>query len=264
VINSTQEMNLVGFDKKETLTLFGKNIIDKYQENNKIYFIMAFKSSKEIRDNAIFNFNYMKNDDNNIYKSNCSFNIDSQNIICEDIDNKLTIDDDIIIKSTPEYIILNNQTLYFLNFENKRTYTIKAGLIEKLQCTSELFSIYSFNLIKTSSKYIPNDAEIEIPIIVGNSNDKAFCIIKNSDNYNMSCIINGINCPSKIILINEEIKPNETLYYPNTTFFKDFNNKRTITIKSGKIQKGKCDSSSNYNFTFIQNYFDYNTIPQYA
>ena len=259
VVNSTQEMNLVGFDKKETLTLLGNNIIDKYQENNKIYFIMAFKSSKEIRDNAIFNFNYMKNDDNNIYKSNCSFNIDSQNIICEDIDNKLTIDDDIIIKSTPEYIILNNQTLYFLNFENKRTYTIKAGLIEKLQCTSELISIYSFNLIKTSSKYIPNDAEIEIPIIVDNSNDKAFCIIKNSDNYNMSCIINGINCPSNIILNNVEIKPNETLYYPNTTFFKDFNNKRTITIKSGKIQKGKCDSSSNYNFTFIQNDFDYNT-----
>ena len=47
VINSFQEMNLVGFDNKETLT-FEKNIIKNYQENNKIYFIMAFNSLKVI------------------------------------------------------------------------------------------------------------------------------------------------------------------------------------------------------------------------
>ena len=258
VVNSTQEMNLVGFDKKETLTLLGNNIIDKYQENNKTYFIIAFKSSKEISDNTIFNFIFSKNDDNNIYKSNCSFNIESQNIICEDIDNKLTFDDDIIINSTPKYITLNNQTLYFLNFENKRTYTIKAGLIEKSQCTEDYY--YKFNLIKTSSKYIPNEADFEISVLINDSmNVKTICTVKNSDNYNMTCIINDNICPSNIILNNDGIEPNEELFYPNTTFFNDFNNKRTITIKPGKIQKGKCDnSSSNYNFFFVQNNFDFN------
>ena len=158
----------------------------------------------------------------------------------------------------PNYHILDDyQTLYFMKFENIRTYTIKAGVINKLICPSE--APYTFNLINTSSPNIPNEATINIPILI-NDNEKyiAKCTIQNSPLYNMSCKIEDINCPKNIILNNDKINPEETLFYPNTTFFNDFNNKRTITIKSGKIQKGQC-SSSQYHFTFIENKIDYKT-----
>ena len=259
VINSSQEINLVGFDNKETLTLLGKNIKDKYEENDKINFVIDFTSAKEISNNIIFNI-YFSNDglDNN-YKANCSFNIETKKIICKDLDKKITIDDNIIIKSMPKYSKLNDyQTLYFNNFENIRIYTIKAGLIEKLPCRSE--PPYTFNLIDTSSLNIPNEVIIDIPVLINNDeNYIAKCLIKNSERYNMSCNISDIKCPKNIILNNEKINPDEILFYPNTTFFNDFNNKRTITIKAGKIQKGQCESSKyNYNYTFIENKIDYN------
>ena len=250
VINSSQEMNLVGFDNKETLTLLGKNIIKKYQENNKINFVMAFDSLKEISSNAIFNFTLNK------FKANCSFNKGSRNIKCEELDSQTTIDEDIMIQSTPIYITLNNQSIYFLNFENKRTYTIKAGLIEKLPCAPG--KNYNFNLINSSSKDFPSETDFEIPVLINDTKKyNAICTIINSKDYNMSCIISNIYCPNNIIL--NEIDPNETLFYPNTTFFNNFSNKRTITIKPGKIKKGQCISTSQYNFTFVQNEIDYKT-----
>ena len=256
VINSSQEINLIGFDNKETLTLLGKNIKNKYEEKNKINFIIDFISTKEISNNIIFDINFSNDNLENNYKANCSFNIESKKIICEDINKRITIDDNIIIKSMKNYLILNNnQTLYFLNFENIRTYTIKAGLIEKLSCHSE--APYTFNLIDTSSLNIPNEVSIDIPVLINNDeNYIAKCVIKNSDKYNMSCNISDIKCPKNIILNNEKINPNEILFYPNTTFFNGFNNKRTITIKAGKIQKGQC-ASSKYNYTFIENKIDY-------
>ena len=243
-------MNLVGFDNKETLTLLGKNIIKKYQENNKINFVMAFDSLKEISSNAIFNFTLNK------FKANCSFNKGSRNIKCEELDSQTTIDEDIMIQSTPIYIRLNNQSIYFLNFENKRTYTIKAGLIEKLPCAPG--KNYNFNLINSSSKDFPSETDFEIPVLINDTKKyNAICTIINSKDYNMSCIISNIYCPNNIIL--NEIDPNETLFYPNTTFFNNFSNKRTITIKPGKIKKGQCISTSQYNFTFVQNEIDYKT-----
>ena len=258
IINSSQELNLIGFDNKETLTLLGKNIKNKYEENNKINFIIDFSSVKKISDNAKFDIYFSNDFLDNTFKANCSFNIESRKIICEDIDNKITIDDNIIIKTLPNYHILNDyQTLYFMKFENIRTYTIKAGIINKLLCPSE--APYTFNLINTSSSYIPKEATIEIPILINdNENYIAKCSIQNSPLYNMSCKIEDITCPKNIILNNDKINPEETLFYPNTTFFNDFNNKRTITIKSGKIQKGQCESSQ-YHFTFIKNKIDNKT-----
>ena len=67
-------MNLIGFDNKETLTLLGNNIKDKYEEDDKVHFIMDYDSSKELTDNIIFNLNNSKNDNDNIFELNCSFN----------------------------------------------------------------------------------------------------------------------------------------------------------------------------------------------
>ena len=255
IVNTSTEIILIGFDNKETLTLLGNNIVNKYKENNKINFVIDYKSSKDISNNIKYNITFNKNEENNDYNANCTFNIDTKKIKCEDSDNKLTIDNDIKIKSMPDYIFLNKQTFYFNNFQNKRTYTIKAGLIEKLKCDNE--DSYTFNIIKTSSKSIPQETNIEIPITINDNQKKqAICTIKNSNEYNMICVINGVNCPKNIILSNIQIEPNETLFYPNTLFFNDFNNKRTIAIKAGTIKKSKF-ASSKYSFTFEQSEIDY-------
>ena len=125
-------------------------------------------------------------------------------------------------------------------------------------------SPYIFNLINTSSPNIPNDVTIEIPIFVNdNEFHKAKCHVQNSQRYNMSCEIENINCPKNIILY-KKIEPNETLFSPHTTFFNDFNNKRTITIELGKIKKGECiqalsASDSQYHFNIIDNKVDYHS-----
>ena len=255
-INNPGKINLVGFDDKETITIEGKNIINKYLENNKINFIIACNKIN-ISYNFKFNLNFTNNE-NNIYNASCLFNIESQNIKCEDIDNKLTIYDDIIIQSTPEYIILNNKTIYFLNFNGKRTFTIKAGIIEKLPCNE--LNYYKFNLINSSSKG-GKRFFYEIPILINDDQGSyAPCTIEDSNEYNMSCVIFSINCPRNIILDNKEIIIEEYIFYPNTTFFYEFTGKRTITIKPGRIRKGQCDSNnSKYTFTIIQNDFDYKT-----
>ena len=252
IINSSQEINLVGFDYKETLTLLGNNIKDKYEDNGKVYFIIDFDSSKELNDNISFYFNYSKSNDDNIYKLNCLFNNDTKQIECKDDYNKTEINDDIIIKSVPPYIILNNKTIYFQNFENKRTYTITAKQIEKLSCDST--EHYNFNIF-TSNQEIPEEATVEIQVIINDTeNYNATCSIKNSANY-MNCTIYNIACPKNIILKNERKMINESLFYPNTTFFYDFYNRSTITIKAGKMRKGHCEDSS-YHFTFEENEFD--------
>ena len=263
VVNSNQELNLIGFDNKETLTLLGKNIKNKYEENNKIYFVVGFDSAKEIAKDIAFEITFSNDTLKNNFKANCSYNTESKEIICEDTNNKINIDDNIIIKSMPDYRIINeNQSLYFMNFQNIRTYTIKAGLIDKLDCPME--SPYIFNLINTSSPNIPNDVTIEIPIFVNdNEFHKAKCHVQNSPRYNMSCEIENINCPKNIILY-KKIEPNETLFSPHTTFFNDFNNKRTITIELGKIKKGECiqalsASDSQYHFNITDNKVDYHS-----
>ena len=258
IVNSSQEIILTGFDKKETMTILGKNIINKYaeEENNKLYFIINFKTYNEITDNVEFNMNFYKNEEKTNYKANCIIN--SQNILCEN-NNSLTIDDDILIISNPDYIKLNLQTIYFLDFENKKTYTIKGGQIEKKECLSS--QNYKFNLINTSSKsVIPLETNITINVLINDKEEKiAICSLERRYKYNMSCIIKDVICPRNIILNNKELKPDETIYYPNTLFFNDFNNKRTIIIKSGNLKKGLCDLSTNkYNYTFTNNEIDYN------
>ena len=258
IINSKQEINLFGFDNKQTLTLLGKNIINKYMENGKINFVVNYTSSKEIEGNTYFDLGFYKNDDKDKYKANCTFNMDLKTIKCEDLDNTLTIDDDIAIRTNPKYSLLTIQTLYFNNFKSIGTYTVKAGSIVKLKCDDSSDS-YTFNLRKSSSQNIPKAAFIQIPINLDDNKYNANCSIINSNEYKMDCIINEkVECPRNIILDNDIIKPDETVFEPNTTFFNDFNNKRTITITAGRLKKGVCDTMNNiYNFTFENNIIDY-------
>ena len=258
IINSKQEINLFGFDNKQTLTLLGKNIINKYMENGKINFVVNYTSSKEIEGNTYFDLGFYKNNDKDKYKANCTFNMDLKTIKCEDLDNTLTIDDDIAIRTNPKYSLLTIQTLYFNNFKSLGTYTVKAGSIVKLKCDDSSDS-YTFNLRKSSSQNIPKAAFIQIPINLDDNKYNANCSIINSNEYKMDCIINEkVECPRNIILDNDIIKPDETVFEPNTTFFNDFNNKRTITITAGRLKKGVCDTMNNiYNFTFENNIIDY-------
>lgn len=258
IINSKQEINLFGFDNKQTLTLLGKNIINKYMENGKINFVVNYTSSKEIEGNTYFDLGFYKNNDKDKYKANCTFNMDLKTIKCEDLDNTLTIDDDIAIRTNPKYSLLTIQTLYFNNFKSLGTYTVKAGSIVKLECDDSSDS-YTFNLRKSSSQNIPKAAFVRIPINLDDNKYNANCSIINSNEYKMDCIINEkVECPRNIILDDDIIKPDETVFEPNTTFFNDFNNKRTITITAGRLKKGVCDTMNNiYNFTFENNILDY-------
>ena len=78
----------------------------------------------------------------------------------------------------------------------------------------------------------------------------------------MNCFIEGVNCPKEIMLYNYYLEPNIELYSPHTTYFYDFNEKRTITIKAGKINKGECislqDGKKQYSFKFTDNEIFYN------
>ena len=78
----------------------------------------------------------------------------------------------------------------------------------------------------------------------------------------MNCIVKGVNCAKEIMLFNNDLEPNIELYSPHTTYFYDFNDKKTITIRPGKINKGDCvileDDKKEYSFKFTDNEITYN------
>jgi hypothetical protein len=204
-----------------------------------------------------------------MYKAKCSLINDNNNIRCESEIESLNKNNDIIIKEIPKYLILNNKTVYFEKFVDLRTFTIKAGQIQKVKCKEG--DNFKFNLINTiSSNNIPEEKKIDIKIKTNNSNEeeikKAYCTIKKSNKYSMTCVSEDKYCPQDIILYEDSIKPNpnSTLFSPNSVFFNDFNEKRTITIKAGKLNKGEChimgdigETIEQYSFNFTDNIFTY-------
>jgi len=78
----------------------------------------------------------------------------------------------------------------------------------------------------------------------------------------MSCFIEGVSCAKEIMLYNTHLEPNIELYSPHTTYFYDFNEKRTITIRAGKINKGEFisleDGKQQYSFKFTDNGISFN------
>ena len=116
---------------------------------------------------------------------------------------------------------------------------------------------YSFNIIETiSSSIIPEEKDIEINVKTTDNDSeykKAICKIKQSNKYTMTCKIEGVICPQDIIIDNNSIQnSNISLFSPDTIFFNDFN-RRTFTIKVGKLNKIISDNNNQYNFSFTDN-----------
>ena len=69
----------------------------------------------------------------------------------------------------------------------------------------------------------------------------------------MNCKIEGVICPQDIIIDNNSIQnSNISLFSPDTVFLNDFN-RRTFTIKVGKLNKIISDNNNQYNFSFTDN-----------
>ena len=272
--NPYQNVNFEGFSNKETITLFVESIEEKKYDKNR--FIFKLKIDKNINidsseDQNIFKINYIfaKNQDRNL-EANCI--IENNNIICEsEIISLNLINEDIIIKEWPIEVKLKNKTLYFTNNEPMRTFNVIGGFIQKLEC-KEKGEDYQFNLIEIKSSInIPKGKEFEIDIIIIDNEsreiNKTSCTIIQDSNeleYSMKCRIKNVNCIQDIIIPEDSIKqnPNIELLPPNSIFFYDFNDKRTFTIKAGKLKKGQCykikDDKEKYYFNFIKNIITYN------
>ena len=254
-------IKLDGLNNKKTITIVAGNTKDKYIEDDKYIFILENNKKTDIlKDIESFDLHFTSENKPDNFIAECKLS-DNNNIKCESNKDSLSINDDFIIKKNPEYLLLSNVSVYFEKFKDIRTFTIKAGQIQLLQCKEEGEN-YKFNLVNTlSSEEIPKQTEFKINIFVDNEDNAintATCITKPSSKYSMSCTIEGINCVKDIILADNTIdSPNKEIFAPNTTFFNDFNNKRTISIYAGKIIKGNCDSQQNYNFSFVNNTFTY-------
>ena len=262
VSDISQDIILKGFDGQRTITILPGKIEEKYNENNKFIFILKNNTIPESLKDNNFLLNFYTSEESEAYEAKCLFE-EENNIKCEIENDLLSIDNDIIIKENPSFILLNNRAVYFEKFENLRTFHIKAGQIQKTKCSEG--KDYQFNILNIlSSENIPEEKEIEIKVKINNEDEElktAICTIKSSSKYNMKCIIKDIYCPKDIILLNENNYTDTELFSPNIIYFYDFNDKRTISIIAGKLNKGNChyigDNKQQYSFTFTNNEFTY-------
>ena len=259
---SYQNIDIKGLENQKTKTILAQNIKNKSIEDNN--FIISIEPNQDLLKLDIGEFNLDFNMNNINQKAKCHLKNNLYEIECK-ANDKLEEDKDIIIKGNPEYILLNKTiTIYFQKFDELRTFTIKAGQIQKIAYKEG--QDYQFNLINTiSSDSIP-EKDFKINVLINETKKgNAICMIRNLNKpYSMICTIEGEkNFVQDIILndINIEYNPNIEIFSPNTAFFKGFNNKRTITIKSGKLIKGECHMTGKtqyqYNFSFINNEFSY-------
>ena len=271
VEDSLQNIIFDGFSNKQTVTVLAGQFTEKYNENNKFVFVLQNNvNSIILKDTDGFDLSFIISEDTpeDVFNSKCTLFNNDNTIRCELESESLNTNNDIIIIENPQYLILNENTIYFEKFVNLRTYTIKGGQIQKVKCKEG--GQFKFNLINTiSSNNIPEEKKISIAIKTNNKGNikRALCTIKKANKYSMTCISEENYCPQDIILYGDSIKPNpnNTLFSPNSTFFNDFNNKRTVTIKAGKLNKGEChiiggitDITEQYNFSFTDNIFTYN------
>ena len=264
---TSQSLILEGFNNQNTITVLAGNIAEKKVEGS--LFIFTIKNNiipESLKDyNFPLKFKTYKESDK-VFESNCIF--EDNDIRCETESESLKTESDIIITEVPNDLILNNKAVYFQKFKDLRTFSIIGGQIEKEKC--EEGKDFQFNLINSISiEDILEEKTFEIDIIIINENNKeeikinkTVCTIKNQNKYSMNCFIKDVNCIKEIMLYNSDLKPNIELYSPHTTYFYDFNKKRTITIRAGKINKGECislqDDKQEYSFRFTGNEISYN------
>ena len=263
-INCPRELNLTGFNNKQTITINAENILDKYILSNKLIFTIKIKGTElEYLKKKIFNMNFINV--SSTYKeliASCEIN-EENNIICNDTSETLSKNNDIEIISNPDYIIINNSnyTYYFSKFANLKTYSIRASKIQK---RTKQGNNYLFLILNCKSPYIPEPANISLNILINETiKRKAQCSLENNTNYAMDCFIpNETYIPFDIIFPENVIKTDYDLFRPNTVFYYDFEGKRTLTIKSGKLNRGKCtisqDNKMIYNFKITDNVHLYN------
>ena len=257
LMNNYQNVVFKGFINKETVNIYILNITEKIKKDDIFIFKLKYNDYGEniTIDNTTFEMNY-----NGIGLSNCYFVENDKYLKCISHDQSLKNETDISIDTWPNYIILNNQTIYFNNKEGLKTYSVIAGKIRKVNCKEQT---YQFNLIANNMPNdIPKGQTFSIDAKLTNTNDidndneskKANCSI--GDNK-IICKVNVNNCSSVLDIILNDISP----VPENSIFYYGFNNRRTYTIKAGKINKGNCyllsDNSLQYTFSFTNNIITY-------
>ena len=259
-------INIKGLENLKTVTIIAGNIFEKDIKDKKAFFSIKNNLNMDIfKDvNSNFNLNFtldINNDEEKKISANCSY-IENNEIKCEANDDSLTKDSDIIIKEVQNYLLNENITIYFEKFVGLRTYTVKGGQIQKYEC-NEIGQDYQFRILNTLSySIIPEVSNIELNIKINNTENKntAICTLAQSNQYHMNCKIEGLKCVDDIQLSHNDTIDIEK-FKPNTIFFKDFNNKKTITIKAGKLLKGKLyfplSTQNEYYFSFENNTFTY-------
>ena len=260
MIDCLYNLEIKGLNGLKTATISAGHINKK--ENT--YFTLENNSNKRILEDVNFNLTFAieGNIKNIIANCNIKENLEKSEIKCEITDDLLIKNSDIIInKTSPEYLLKGNLTIYFDKFIGLRTFTIKAGQIQKYPCKEG--QDYQFRILNTkSSPNIPEEKAINISIeinndINGSKNTSAICFLQKNDIYHMNCEIEGLNCVNDIKL-SDDINTRD-IFGANTTFFQEFNNRRTITIKAGELVKGKLytllNDETEYYFTFKNNQF---------
>ena len=166
-----------------------------------------------------------------------------------DIDEIINENFDIILESNYSEF-RKDRILYALqNYAGIRTYTIKADKIKKLPCDNNLN--YQFQ-IEVESPYI-EQIYFNLNVSFRNENEKeniANCSLNN--NYINCTILEEGNCSKDIIISNITIMPNKEFDGKNTFYFENFEGKRTLTIRPGKLSKGICNKNR-LEFQFFNN-----------
>ena len=229
--NYPRKLNLIGFNNKKTITIFPEYIIDKSSNDEKLNFDIKTKDyNLDDLKGKSFNINFQDiSNEIQKYDASCQVNNDSNNII--NCSSTLKTSDttikklDIQLISNPDYIPINdtNITYYFSNFTNLRTYSILASKVKKRNLNNKTQE-YFFQILNCKSPFIPELKNISLNINISETEEKtAECVLQNKTNYAMSCYIKNISyIPFDIIMHENTIKTNTSLFSPGTTFFYDF------------------------------------------
>ena len=201
---------------------------------------------KEILNNKSFNLTF--NEKNSEKIANCTFSENHINCSCNKENLTNGINSDIKISRNPDAIELNETvSINFQKFESLTTYTIVAGKIVLGECIHSGYYQFKILYIRSITK-LPRNISLEIK---EGDNNKAICEVKDYETpYTLNCVMEGCSYNS-INLTNKEIESNTELFYPNTFFYNGFN-KRTLSIRGGKIEKGSCIylNAGNYQYKY--------------
>jgi len=189
------------------------------------------------------------NEDNEPNEAICSLKKSSVECIIKDINCAQEI---ILtgnnIENNPDKELVSPNTIFFNGFNNRRTFTILAGKLNKGECDIDK-NQYSFTFTNNKINYNNNKFRIKFKLKSDeNSNIDAVCDISKEDNTIVCKANTCLNDEEDIEIISGD-REDYTTEDPNTISYKGFNGKNTVTIKNekGKIIKGETIDNT---FTF--------------